>query len=96
MKLAQQGAEVIGIDFSEEMIAIATAADPEAGFRVDSCPELSTVVDSDLDMIIANYVLMDTPDLDGAMRAFHWVLRPGGLAVLVFPHPCFPARRAAL
>ena len=41
-------------------------------------------------MIIANYVLMDTPDLDGAMAAFNRVLKPGGVAVLVFSHPCFP------
>ena len=33
---------------------------------------------------------MDTPDLRGTMAAFNRVLKPGGVAVLVFSHPCFP------
>lgn len=38
---------------------------------------------------------MDAPDLEGAVEAFHRVLVPGGTAVLVFSHPCFPQGRAA-
>jgi ubiquinone/menaquinone biosynthesis C-methylase UbiE len=41
-------------------------------------------------MIISNYVLMDLEDLPGAMRAFNRVLKPGGIVVLIFSHPCFP------
>jgi SAM-dependent methyltransferase len=41
-------------------------------------------------------VLMDTPDLQGTMKAFHRVLKPGGIAVLVFSHPCFPAGSATV
>jgi SAM-dependent methyltransferase len=33
---------------------------------------------------------MDTPYLDAAVQSFSRVLRPGGIAVLVFSHPCFP------
>ncbi|HSF14119.1 MAG TPA: methyltransferase domain-containing protein [Vicinamibacteria bacterium] len=94
IQLAERGARVTGIDFSERMIAIARATDPAGDFRVDSCSELSTVEDEEFDLIVANYVLMDTPDLRGAVQAFHRVLKPGGLAVLVFSHPCFPAGRA--
>ena len=32
---------------------------------------------------------MDLPDLDGAVRSFFRVLKPGGRCVLVFMHPCF-------
>jgi hypothetical protein len=35
-------------------------------------------------------VLMDTPDLQGTLHAFHRVLKTDGMAVLVFSHPCFP------
>lgn len=93
-KLIERGALVTGIDFSERMIAIARSANPAGDFRVDSCSALRTIGDNDTDVIVANYVLMDTPDLHGAMSAFNRVLKPGGIAVLIFSHPCFPQGRA--
>jgi len=93
-KLRDCGALVTGIDFSERMIGIARADHPDMDFRVDSCSDLATIDDAHFDMVIANYVLMDTPDLRSAMEAFHRVLKPDGVAVLVFSHPCFPQGRA--
>src|SRR5262249_25237708 len=93
-KLHDRGARVIGIDFSERMIEIARAHNPAIDFRVDSCAELATIDDGYFGLVIANYVLMDTPDLPGTMAAFHRVLKPDGVAVLVFSHPCFPQGRA--
>jgi SAM-dependent methyltransferase len=93
-KLHERGACVIGIDFSEKMIAIARAKAPGIDFRVDSCSALATVNDGSIDMLIANYVLMDTPDLDGSLRSFSRVLKTSGAAIVIFSHPCFPAGRA--
>src|SRR5262245_2152547 len=93
-KLHDAGAKVIGIDFSEKMIEIARAKAGHLDFRVDSCSELRTVEDGSIDLVIANYVLMDTPDLNGAVRAFSRVLKSGGAAIVVFSHPCFPQGRA--
>ena len=73
-KLHDQGARVTGIDFSERMIEIARAHHPTLDFRVDSCTELRTLDDESFDLVIANYVLMDTPDLQGTLHAFHRVL----------------------
>lgn len=89
-QLDDQGARVIGVDISPRMIEIARAKAPGMELRVDSCSELATVADATVDIVISNYVLMDTPDLDGAVGAFGRVLRSGGTAVLVFSHPCFP------
>ncbi len=89
-QLSDRGALVTGIDFSERMIAIAREKYPDIEFRVDSCDELRTITDSQFDLVVANYVLMDTPDLLGTMHAFHRTLRAGGVALLVFSHPCFP------
>lgn len=89
-KLAASGARVVGVDFSPKMIAIARAASPDIDFRVDSCSELTTLRGDSIDLIVSNYVLMDTPDLDAAMHAFSRVLHSGGIAVLIFSHPCFP------
>jgi len=95
-KLQDRGARVIGIDFSESMIEIARAHNPALDFRVDSCTELHTLTDASFDLVVANYVLMDTPDLQGTLHAFHRVLKPHGVAVLVFSHPCFPQERATV
>ncbi len=93
--LARRGARVIGVDWSARMIEVARERSSELGIRldlrIDSCSELATVADASIDAIVSNYVLMDLPDLDGAARSFHRVLRPGGRAVLIFTHPCFGA-----
>src|SRR5215468_1686153 len=95
-KLHDRGAHVTGIDFSERMIEIARAHHPALDFRVDSCAELRTLDDEYFDVVIANYVLMDPPDLQGTLHAFHRVLKLDGVAVLVFSHPCFPQERATV
>jgi SAM-dependent methyltransferase len=93
-QLALRGAKVIGVDFSPAMVEIARTDYPALDFRVDSCSELKTVADASIDLIVSNYVLMDTPDLTGTLRAWNRVLRNGGTAVLIFSHPCFPGGRA--
>jgi ubiquinone/menaquinone biosynthesis C-methylase UbiE len=92
-KLREKGAKVIGVDFSEKMIAIARGKAPDIDFRVDSCSELATVADGSVDMLIANYVLMDCEDLEGATGSFSRVLKAGGTAITIFSHPCFPGGR---
>tara|TARA_B100001123_G_scaffold446035_1_gene599215 strand:- start:1195 stop:1638 length:444 start_codon:yes stop_codon:yes gene_type:complete len=47
------------------------------------------VSDEEFDLLISNYVLMDMPDLDGAVDSFYRVLKPKGVAIIVFSHPCF-------
>ncbi len=94
--LHERGAYVIGIDFSEKMIEIASGKNLQVPFRVDSCSELKTVADGSVDMVIGNYVLMDTPDLTGAIKAFNRVLKTNGFAVVVFSHSCFPQGRATV
>src|SRR5262249_20758655 len=89
-KLRDRGARVTGVDFAGRMIEIARADHPGIDFRVDSCTELATLEDGQFDLVIANYVLMDTPDLGATVRAFARVLKPGGAAVVVFSHLCFP------
>jgi SAM-dependent methyltransferase len=95
-KLRERGARVTGVDLAERMIAIARADHPDIDFRVDSCTELATLVDGQFDLVVANYVLMDIPDLHGTVRSFARVLKADGVAVLVFSHPCFPQGNATV
>ena len=89
-KLAEKGARVVAVDRSDGMIRIASDLAPDLDFRVDSVSELRAVDDDSFDLIVSNYVLMDVPYLDETIRSFHRVLRPGGRALVVFSHPCFP------
>ena len=64
---------MIGVDFSPKMIELTRQklihnieAD-EITLAVDSCSELVTVASESVDAIVSNYVLMDLPDLDGAV-----------------------------
>ena len=83
-KLRDRGAHVIGIDFSQQMCEIARTKSPDLDIRVDSCSVLETVHDNSVDMVISNYVLMDTPNLEETMKAFSRVLNVNGIAILVF------------
>lgn len=93
VQLANKGASLIGIDISEKMIEEATRLCRQSNltidFKVDSCSTLSSVLNNSIDIVVSNYVLMDTPDLRLAVESFYRVLRPNGKAVLVFSHPCF-------
>lgn len=92
-QLREKGARVVGVDLSDQMIRIARSQTPDIDFRVDSVNELRTISGAQFDLVISNYVLMDTPDLDGTLRNFARVLRPFGSAIAVFSHPCFPQGR---
>ena len=91
--LARRGAHVTAIDYAPGMVEVAreniAAAGAAIDCRQDSCCVLETVPDASCDAVVSNYVLQDLEDLDGALRSFRRVLRPGGRAVLVFGHPCF-------
>lgn len=98
-QLSQKGAIVTGIDFSPQMLEIARqkskAENLAIAWQEDSCSQLKTLQDNHFDLLISNYVLMDLPNLEGAAQAFYRVLKPGGIAVVIFSHPCFPQGDAA-
>ena len=89
-KLQERGAAATGVDFSEEMIAVAREQYPDLDLRVDDCQELVSIRDSEIDLLVSNYVLMDLPDLGMAADACSRVLKTGGRAIVIISHPCFP------
>ncbi len=95
-KLHKKQAKVIGIDISEEMIEISRNKSPQIDYRVDSCSELKTIESDSIDLVIANYVIMDTPNLEATIEHFFRVLKSKACAVLIFSHPCFPQSRGRM
>lgn len=93
IKLAQRGASVVSIDHSSGMIEVARRNAAQARvpleFHIASCSKMTPVMGESVDRIVSNYVLMDLPDMRGAIEEFHRVLRPGGRAAVVFSHPSF-------
>lgn len=95
-KLWEKGAKVTGLDLSGKMIEIAKKNNPQIDFFAGSCSDMPDLKPDYFDLIIANYVLMDLPELEQTIDSFYRVLKPKGKVILIFSHPCFPQGKAAL
>ena len=90
---ARSGANLTGVDVSEQMIEL--ARDEEAReplgirFEVASMNDLCVFADDAFDMVVSTMALMDCADYDGAVAEFARVLRPGGTLAFSVTHPCF-------
>jgi demethylmenaquinone methyltransferase/2-methoxy-6-polyprenyl-1,4-benzoquinol methylase len=92
----QPGARVLGIDFAWEMVRRA----PEAGGPLDRGPVWAYLAgdatrlplpDESVDVVTISFGLRNLPDVDGGLREFRRVLRPGGrLVVCEFSTPSTP------
>lgn len=89
-ELATRGAhQVNGIDTSRELVKLAEAAMvPGTSFSEANAGDLQFPAES-FDLVLANHVLNDLPDIAGPIGEFARVLRPGGRFVALMLHPCF-------
>jgi ubiquinone/menaquinone biosynthesis C-methylase UbiE len=79
--LASRGHEVLGVDVSANMLAVARAKLPGVDFRqADVCA--LPVPDEDVDLVVCSLALEHVPDLAAAFAEFRRVLRPGGHLVI--------------
>jgi SAM-dependent methyltransferase len=94
--LARRGARMTGIDLSSRMIAAARDAEMAEPlgitYREGSFTRLEGIGDASFDAAISTMALMDGPDLEGAARAVHRVLRADGTFHFSVIHPCFWTR----
>lgn len=91
--LADQGAQVVGVDVSLKMLEIARryeAAEPRGITYVQADVERPDALDGEtFDGVVCNMALMDIPNLEPALRTVARILRPGGWFVFSIIHPCY-------
>jgi SAM-dependent methyltransferase len=74
---AERGADVVGIDFSEAMLAEARRLQPKIDFRMASAESLP-FDDGTFDAVVENFVLHHLAQPDNALREVFRVLQKGG------------------
>ena len=96
--LAQDGAHVVGVDISTQLLAIAQhdeAAQPLGiTYIVDDAVTLTSLADAQFHGVVCHFALMDIPDLTAVCQAVWRILRPRGWFVFSLTHPCFEAPHA--
>jgi ubiquinone/menaquinone biosynthesis C-methylase UbiE len=92
-ELATRGAQVVGVDRSQEMLALAQSYEDHHPMGIhyvhDDAQRLGTLPDASFDGVVCNMALPDIADLPAAAQAIARVLAPGGWLVFSLPHPCF-------
>jgi demethylmenaquinone methyltransferase/2-methoxy-6-polyprenyl-1,4-benzoquinol methylase len=89
--LAAAGADVVGLDFSEPMLAVARRRQQEQAPRTSTGPVkflqgdalALPFPDATFDAVTISYGLRNLADLDGGLREMLRVLRPGGRALVL-------------
>ncbi|MEJ2759411.1 MAG: class I SAM-dependent methyltransferase, partial [Anaerolineales bacterium] len=94
MAWARCGAQVTGVDFSEEAISLGKALSQEldipAEFYCTDIYELPKILSSQFDIVFTSYgVLHGLPDLKRWAALISDYLKPGGIFYIVEDHPSF-------
>lgn len=92
-RLADLGAEVVGIDASESMLAHARRLEQETPRGIeyihDDAQDLREIPDASFDAVVCHMALMDIPELEPTVRSIARILKPGGWFAASIVHPCY-------
>jgi SAM-dependent methyltransferase len=84
---AERGATVCGLDFSEEVVAVARRNVPGVEFRLGDAQELP-YPDARFDAVVCGYGVIHVPEPDRALAEMCRVLKPAGrVAISVWERP---------
>ena len=93
IKLARQGAHVVGVDSSGPIIQHARERERRnplgIEYRIGDAANLQELESTSFDLVACNMALMDIEDAEGAIREISRVLRTDGRFVASLCHPCF-------
>jgi demethylmenaquinone methyltransferase/2-methoxy-6-polyprenyl-1,4-benzoquinol methylase len=97
LALARRGADVVGLDFSEPMLKVATrraGGEKRVRFMAGDAQQVP-FLDNSFDIVTIGYGLRNLTDWGQGLREMHRVARPGGrLLVLDFGKPDNPVWRS--
>ena len=82
-------AEIVGVDISPELIAIAKKLSPESVFYAAPLEDLSFAKDKSFDKAFCVLALQNIEEPSRALKEIARALKPGGGFVIVLNHPCF-------
>jgi SAM-dependent methyltransferase len=92
--LAEQGADVVGVDVSAEMLRMARADVPSASFVLADLAEPLPFEDASFDAVVSSLVMHYLRDWVPTLRELRRVLRPDGVVVLSTHHPAMDVELA--
>ena len=91
--LADQGARVVGIDLSTQLLAMARKQEESAPRGIEYHHADARNLDVEalglFDGVVCFMALMDIPDLAPTLQSVARILRPGGWFVFAILHPCY-------
>lgn len=94
-KLADLGVQVVGIDFSSELIRLARSYPGKnnnpiyAVADVTEKEQLKTWMDNSFDAVVCNMALFDISDIEPLISVLHMILKPSGKFIFSLLHPSF-------
>jgi demethylmenaquinone methyltransferase / 2-methoxy-6-polyprenyl-1,4-benzoquinol methylase len=99
LDFARRGTQVVGLDFSEPMLAVAQARSRAEGLTIDFVQADAMrlpFADAEFDAVTISYGLRNLADISAGLREMYRVSKPGGrLLVLDFGKPRNPVLRSA-
>lgn len=91
--LAQRGCSVIGVDISQNLLAIANKHEERQPLGIsyihDNAESLDRLGSGAFDVVICNMALMDMPNLKNVFHSVYRVLKQKGTFAFTITHPCF-------
>lgn len=92
-QLAQMGANVVGVDIAEKMLAFAQQHEETEPLGIvylhEDAQTLSSIADATFDGAICNMSLMDITDIRATFHTVRRILCDSGWFVFSITHPCF-------
>lgn len=85
-RLAARGWDVVGVDATPEMLAVARAKAPEVRFEEGDLLDLP-VPDGSVDLALCSLAISHVADIDAAYASLARTVRPGGTVVVADVHP---------